>query len=71
MWGVWLYKKCSKFPREEERKVERAKAGGLMSTVSVKRKRQSGRVCSEAKINSAGTCKENGKHAHVWYETQL
>lgn len=32
-----------------------------MGTLPVKRKRQSGRLCSEAKINNAGVNDENGK----------
>jgi len=31
-----------------------------MQTLSVERKRQSGRLCSEAKIDSVGFCNKNG-----------
>jgi len=31
-----------------------------VQTLSAKRKRQSGRLCSEAKINGTGFCNENG-----------
>ena len=37
---------------------------------SVEREGQSGRVCSEAKINGAGFCNKNG-NMRMWYETQL
>ena len=48
--------RCSKFRRCE--REWRAKSKD--ANTSVERKRQSGRVCSEAKINSGGIWNENG-----------
>jgi len=42
-----------------------------MWTPSVKRERQSGGVCSEAKINSAGLCNKNGTCACVVRNTTM